>query len=326
MVATKLQLTGPTPKQLRCQYVGKTRFSVWAFRRAGISGRLLYKGVHKQYRAIYSYDSTTRYGILGAPDADDLELNSITGELRGTESMRPTSPRQLSNTRMQEDYSQATEAVFASAFLELIKYGAGGHLYTYVITLDAEWRFTETGDEFAIDLLSKHMMHANAAQVVMYAGEFFVQHIGNLDAYEAEEFAGGEDVSHHPKDYELVIDNNSGTYKPDKSTLPELQRWLADKEHLGGLGRISVMDAFDERLQKMKRGREELKKRLAGGEIPKKAIIHRDSSSRRIKVGDRKLRSSEMEKIGAEMQDSRGKESPKKWIARLTTRSSNQGS
>lgn len=46
-------------------------------------------------------------------------------------------------------------------FLELVHYDQGGRVFTYVITLDGMFRFTETGKEFGIDLLSKHTMHSD---------------------------------------------------------------------------------------------------------------------------------------------------------------------
>jgi hypothetical protein len=46
-------------------------------------------------------------------------------------------------------------------FLDQVHYDQGGRIFTYVITLDGLFRFTETGKEFGIDLLSKHTMHSD---------------------------------------------------------------------------------------------------------------------------------------------------------------------
>ena len=46
-------------------------------------------------------------------------------------------------------------------FLKMVHYDQGGRIFTYVITLDGLFRFTETGKEFGIDLLSKHTMHSD---------------------------------------------------------------------------------------------------------------------------------------------------------------------
>jgi len=45
-------------------------------------------------------------------------------------------------------------------------YDQGGRIFTYVLTLDTKWRFTETGMEFGIDMLSKHTMHSDVSQYI----------------------------------------------------------------------------------------------------------------------------------------------------------------
>lgn len=46
-------------------------------------------------------------------------------------------------------------------------------MFTYAITPDGCFHFTRTGEQFAINHLSKHAMHCNAAEEVVYSGEFF---------------------------------------------------------------------------------------------------------------------------------------------------------
>lgn len=160
----------------------------------------------------------------------------------------------------------------ATTFLEMTRHGEGARIYTYVITLDGEWRFCETGKEFAIDLLSKHSMHANVAKEVAFSGEFFVRkkehrsHHRN-DHHENEQNIQNGDArpSQDTKEYELVIDNDSGTYRPKKECLPILQKWLSEAENLGGLGRVVCMDGFDETHVKWKKERKEAKKALKTG-------------------------------------------------------------
>lgn len=189
---------------------------------------------------------------------------------------------------------------------------------TYVLTLDGEWHFCETGDEFSIDFLSKHMMHADGEQFVAYAGEFFVRRIkegnnegeqqrdqndtSNDNTHESDQdFADDDD---DPSHYELIIDNDSGTYRPPEETLPILQSWLGAKERLGGLGRVTAMHAFDENLQDLKKQRKELKKRIAGGEIPKRQQVQRMGSSvSSLRVDGRKMSSSEVERIVEEAKE-----------------------
>ncbi|KII89529.1 hypothetical protein PLICRDRAFT_160880 [Plicaturopsis crispa FD-325 SS-3] len=67
-------------------------------------------------------------------------------------------------------------------------------VYTYVIAVqDDSFRFSETGAAFFVDFASKHALHSNCAEAVKW---------------------------------ELVIDNNSGTYSPDPALLPDLKALL----------------------------------------------------------------------------------------------------
>ena len=46
-------------------------------------------------------------------------------------------------------------------FLRMAHFDQGGRMFTYVLSLNGLLRFTETGEEFGIDLLSKHSMHSD---------------------------------------------------------------------------------------------------------------------------------------------------------------------
>lgn len=67
-----------------------------------------------------------------------------------------------------------------------------------------------------------------------------------------------EKRSTDPGDYELVIDNDSGTYRPDKKLLPVLAKWL--QEQFGNL-HIAVLDCGDEVDQKIKKRRIKAKRK-----------------------------------------------------------------
>ncbi|KAG8735034.1 hypothetical protein FRC10_011074 [Ceratobasidium sp. 414] len=181
----------------------------------------------------------------------------------------------------------------AAQFLRMIQYDAGHRLFTYVITLDAQWRFAETGDEFAIEMLSKHSMHAEAALYIAYSGEMFE---------EDEADSRNDKKKYPPSAYELVIDNDSGTYRVHKELLPLLAEFLGGEANLGmllffpppsmihnhhtpfvslhrlthrnttiggpgGLGKITAIDGFDEGLNNTKKHRAEAKRsQREGGE------------------------------------------------------------
>jgi hypothetical protein len=226
-VANKLQLTGPHPPELRHHFVARHAFMDWLFERTGILGRLLNVGLRKQYRTVYSYDHNTEYGLVcdNNPDSDN-------------------------------DTSEKFSQAMASKFVELADYGDGGKIFTYVITVDSEWRFCETGEELTIDFLTKHLMHADLSKVVAFSGEFFVR---KRDGTSSASFKGAKASSVDPSLYELVIDNASGTYRPPKDHIEAFQKWLSSPENLGGLGDVIVKDFGDEELKQWKEERKESK-------------------------------------------------------------------
>ncbi|CAF4155060.1 unnamed protein product [Adineta steineri] len=91
-------------------------------------------------------------------------------------------------------------------------------VYTYIIE-DYTWRFSETGASFFVDFVSKHALHANCSQTVYYAGEFHPRPIGGWNQYDPNE-------AFDWNQWELVIDNGSGTYAPDLKLLNKLKDLL----------------------------------------------------------------------------------------------------
>ncbi|EJT50769.1 hypothetical protein A1Q1_08095 [Trichosporon asahii var. asahii CBS 2479] len=63
----------------------------------------------------------------------------------------------------------------ARRFLDMAHWGEGDRVFTYVVTLDGLMRFTETGPEFGIDMLSKHTMHSDVDEWICVSGEFFIR-------------------------------------------------------------------------------------------------------------------------------------------------------
>jgi hypothetical protein len=87
-------------------------------------------------------------------------------------------------------------------------------VYTYVISAeDDTLRFSETGAAFFVDFASKHALHSACNERVRYSGEFHPRPQGGWQFFSDE--TPDQDVR-----WELVIDNNSGTYAPDKNMLP----------------------------------------------------------------------------------------------------------
>lgn len=93
-------------------------------------------------------------------------------------------------------------------------------VYTYIIAVDDDsFRFSETGAAFFVDFASKHALHSNCARAVRYSGEFHPRPEGGWENFSDE--TPDEQVR-----WELVIDNNSGTYSPDPMMLPNLKELL----------------------------------------------------------------------------------------------------
>ncbi|KAJ7718967.1 hypothetical protein DFH07DRAFT_898929 [Mycena maculata] len=93
-------------------------------------------------------------------------------------------------------------------------------VYTYIISAeDDSLRFSETGAAFFVDFASKHALHANCHPCVRYSGEFHPRPAGGWGAF-------NDDIPDDEVHWELVVDNNSGTYSPDKALLPKLKELL----------------------------------------------------------------------------------------------------
>ena len=199
-----------------------------------LKGRILNKALHHQHARIYQYDRSTVYGLSLEPSEE-----------------------------------------LTRQFLDLVHYAEGGRIFTYVLTLDAHWRFTETGKEFGIDMLSKHTMHSDVSIYIAFSGEFFVKQRkpshprspkksrvsqSPRPHNDGDHHEGSSESSRDPSDYELFIDNDSGTYRPNAKYLPQLREFLST--NLPGL-KVNTLDcqADAERMGKLKTEQREKKKR-----------------------------------------------------------------
>ncbi|KAM7192446.1 hypothetical protein V8F33_008321 [Rhypophila sp. PSN 637] len=232
--ANELQLAGPVPEKLYHRFVEFRPIIGLMFKSHGVRGHILNKMLHKQHKRIYNYDSSTEYGSF-----------------------------------------KACSEEAALQFLKMAHFDEGGRVFTYVLTLDGLMRFTETGQEFGIDLLSKHSMHSDVATYIACSGEFFIRRLERADGsdeldppeatHPSQDLSGGppnDSPPRNPKNYQLIIDNDSGTYRPDKSTLPELKKFL--EKNFPGLG-IVTMDWENKHLQELKKKQRGIKKKEGGG-------------------------------------------------------------
>jgi hypothetical protein len=93
-------------------------------------------------------------------------------------------------------------------------------IYTYIISAeDDSLRFSETGAAFFVDFASKHALHSNCAESVRYSGEFHPRPKGGWQDFT-------DDTQDEDVEWEMVVDNNSGTYSPDPALLPKLKELL----------------------------------------------------------------------------------------------------
>jgi len=237
--ANQFQLRGPVPLDLYHRYVEFKPFVAGMFTSHSLRGRILNRALHHQYARIYNYDRSTVYGSFPAPS--------------------PAMARQ---------------------FLKLVHFDEGGRVFTYVLTLDGQWRFTETGKEFGIDLLSKHTMHSNVNIYIAFSGEFFVRRLAPRP-HDAPDDGSGQATHppdpvpdgppdapppHDPASYELVIDNDSGTYRPRAELLPALNGFM--QANLPGLRVVTLDCARDkEKMDRWKGQQRERKKAEGDGRV-----------------------------------------------------------
>lgn len=227
--ANQLQLEGPVPAELYHRFVEFKPFVKGMFSKAGLRGRVLNHALHHQHASVYNFSNTTEYGTV-KPKSEEAALQ----------------------------------------FLKMVHFDEGGRIFTYVLTLDGLLRFTETGKEFGIDLLSKHTMHSDVNIYIACSGEFFVRRLRHpeksatspeQETHPNSDLPGGPPNSAPPKNphsYELVIDNDSGTYRPKGLVLPQLKEFL--KKNFPGL-HIITMECTDDALSKMKDEQRERKKK-----------------------------------------------------------------
>ncbi|KAL1845618.1 hypothetical protein Plec18170_009688 [Paecilomyces lecythidis] len=238
--AIQMQLKGPVPSELYHRYVEFKPFVAGMFTSHSLRGRILNRALHHQHARIYNFDRTTEHGVFAAP---------------------------------------CTE--MTQKFLEFVHHGQGGRIFTYVLTLDGLLRFTETGKEFGIDMLSKHTMHSDVSIYIAFSGEFFVrrakhrhhrpgsgssQAVAGDQTEEQRRASSSSEPSRDPADYELFIDNDSGTYRPNAELLPLLREFLSN--NFRGLRVITLDCQKDaEKMGHLKDEQREIKKMTAEGKF-----------------------------------------------------------
>lgn len=134
-VANRVQLAGPVPSTLRHRYVGFAPFVKAMFRRRGIRGIVLHHTLHKQHLTIYKWDKNVVWGVIGDEDVvPGGEEEKCVVEGGGAKN---------DNYQAKEENDLGTDSVaMARQFLGMTSHGTRGRIFTYVIMLDGELRFT----------------------------------------------------------------------------------------------------------------------------------------------------------------------------------------
>ncbi|KAJ4344733.1 uncharacterized protein N0V89_012477 [Didymosphaeria variabile] len=248
--ANQMQLRGPTPEAMYHRYVEFKPFVKAMFTAKGFRGYILSKALHHQHTRVYNFDRETAFESFPEPCKE-----------------------------------------FTQKFLELVHHDQGGRIFTYVLTLDGLFRFTETGKEFGIDMLSKHTMHSDVAAYIAFSGEFFIRRLkhpqnkppeegGHNESHPPDEISGGPPKDQPVKDpsyYELIIDNDSGTYRPNAQLLPQLKSFF--ESNFPGLHVLTLdCQADADKMDKMKKEQRERKK-VEGDHIVYKQISRSSSMS-----------------------------------------------
>lgn len=193
-------------------------------------------------------------------------------------------------------------------FLDLVHWDHGGRIFTYVLTLDSMWRFTETGKEFGIDLLSKHTMHSDVNIYIAFSGEFFIRRLKNphkegspddQETHPPAKIGGGPpegDAPHDPAYYSLIIDNDSGTYRPNAELLPQLKEFM--QKSLPGI-KVVTLDCNNDKAKMEKwKGEQRERKNVEGKNM---VAVQGDSGS---------IRSSDVEDLDDQQRQAHGGAKP----------------
>ena len=157
-VANRIQLAGPVPAALRHRYVGFAPFVKAMFKRSGVRGMILHHALHKQHLHIYKWDKNVVWGVIDDDEdaeahkhdrirkydertSGDKDLQVQNGDATQSNDADNSSPITHAKDKKQLDLSSNSVA-FARQFLKMVSYGTHGRIFTYVIMLDGEWRFT----------------------------------------------------------------------------------------------------------------------------------------------------------------------------------------
>jgi hypothetical protein len=208
---------------------------------SGAASLAIRTGIQAGHKLLYARSTSNGFGIIESAvdvlklfQGDRLNPNGIIGsdqEYLSTQDDKPS------------DSQTASPPTTQSLSVHRVKPA----VYTYIISAeDDSLRFSETGAAFFVDFASKHALHANCSERVRYSGEFHLRPQAKDGSW-----TGWNNFDDSMPDesvlWEVLVDNNSGTYSPDKAMLPILQALL--EHNFPGLA-VKALDREDEELTK----------------------------------------------------------------------------
>jgi hypothetical protein len=204
-------------------------------------------GIHAGHKMLYARSTSNGFGVIQTP-GDVMEL--FEGGSLDPKGIVGSDEEYLS----QEDRRGRLQA--GDGEEAPVKEGPFAHrikpaVYTYIVSAeDDSLRFSETGAAFFVDFASKHALHADCCEQVRYSGEFHLRPAAKDGSWIG--WGGFDDsIPDNEVDWQLLIDNNSGTYAPDKAMLPNLKE-LIDYNFPG----LTVL-ALDREEEELKKSEEE---------------------------------------------------------------------
>ncbi|TFK68631.1 hypothetical protein BDN72DRAFT_858264 [Pluteus cervinus] len=166
------------------------------------------------HRMLYARTSHNGFGLIDGPrDVMNLLHGGAGSHASGSDSDKTAiNPAGAPITTPSPDPAASVATPFAHRVKPAV--------YTYILSNDDDsFRFSETGAAFFVDFASKHALHSNCSEFVRFSGEFHPRPVGGWQNF--NDNIRDEDIG-----WELVIDNNSGTYSPDPMLLPNLKELL----------------------------------------------------------------------------------------------------
>lgn len=195
----------------------------------------LRSAIKSGHAMLYARTTCNGFGVI---DTNQDALNLFQGSLRGQPPPLPLPLAPGGGVAVDDGHDEQPggQAPPPTKPLQRIKPA----VYTYVIAVaDSSLRFSETGAAFLVDFASKHALHANCAEAVRYSGEFHPRPLGGWQNF-------SDDIPDDSVQWELIVDNNSGTYSPKKDDLVRAQ--MAFEYNLPGLT-VRALDREDPELK-----------------------------------------------------------------------------